>query len=306
MADEDDVRRAEARRLEAERHKLELESQEIEHRLHTPWWQGQRFAQYLVAIVITAALLFGWTRVYLEPILRKETEVNKLVAERNAVRNELLTAQRDSLQDLSNKLNRERDQLVAERDRLADESNRLKEEQSQLVAERDRLRRDRDDLEERQSVLRSIVTRLNQAVYKVAKGNQKFFSILNNQDPINALDRSYGWEMWSDNWFGQLGYYLVAKHPDIRAVDRTIIGRFIEIEDMKRDHPDDWRRRLEKFVAGPNGGPVLALDYSYLALHDDPAAAVGGMLYRPGGKDIEFYAPLSQWSERLGALYGGS
>lgn len=142
---EDEIRQVEARRLEAERLKLELEAKEIERRLSARWWEGQRFAQYLLAIVITSAVLFGWTRVYLEPILRKEAEVNKLEQERNAVHNELLEAQRDRLQE---------------------KSDRLKEERGHLVTERDLLKKDRDDLEKRQRVLRSVVAGLNLMVYE--------------------------------------------------------------------------------------------------------------------------------------------
>ena len=99
---------AETRRLEAEKVKLELEAKEIERRLGARWWQGQKLAQYLLAIVITAALLFGWSRVYLEPILRSEAELNKLAERRNATLNQILEA--------------ERSQLIAEGDKLRNSS----------------------------------------------------------------------------------------------------------------------------------------------------------------------------------------
>lgn len=56
------VKHAELLRIDAERTKFELEAKEIERRLSTKWWQQSTLAQYLVAILITAALLFGWAR----------------------------------------------------------------------------------------------------------------------------------------------------------------------------------------------------------------------------------------------------
>lgn len=141
------------------------------------------------------------------------------------------------------------------------------------------------------------------AVYEVAQGDDKFFSILNSKDPINELKRLHGWKVWSDNWFGALGYYLIIQHPDVRSGKYIIVGRSIEIEEMKRKFPNDWRKNIDDFIVKTRGGPVLGLDYSYLALLDDEQAPVGGILYRQGGKDTEFYAPLSQWSKRLGALF---
>lgn len=295
MVVEDEIRQAEARRLEAERIKLELETKEIERRLNARWWEGHKLTQYLLAIVITAALLFGWTRVYLEPILRKEAEVNKLAQERNATLNELLEAQYNRIRD-------EQTEVTKQRDRLKEESDSLKKERKALVTERDRLKRDRDSLEKRQRELQSIVAGLNLAVDKAAKGEGKFFSILNSGDPIQELERSHGWNMWSDNWFGLLGYYLMIEHPDVRSGKPTVVGRSFEIEEMKREYPDDWREKIEGFIVKSEGQPVLALDYSYFALLDDVQSPVGGVLYRQGGADMEFYAPLSLWSERLGAL----
>lgn len=61
MEVENEIRQAEFRRLEAERFKLELEAKEIERRLNAHWWEGHNLTEYLLAIVITAALLFGLT-----------------------------------------------------------------------------------------------------------------------------------------------------------------------------------------------------------------------------------------------------
>ena len=49
--------------------------------------------------------------------------------------------------------------------------------------------------------------------------------------------------------------------------------------------------------------PALALDYSYFGLYADTNAPVGGIIYRQSGANKEFYAPLSEWSEKLGALF---
>ena len=59
MEPENEIRLAEASKLNAERLKLELEAQEIERRLKSKWWQGGSLPQYVVAIVITTAVLFG-------------------------------------------------------------------------------------------------------------------------------------------------------------------------------------------------------------------------------------------------------
>lgn len=290
---DDELRVGEARRLEAERHKLELEAREIERRLEARWWQGQKLPQYLLAIVVSAALLFGWTRVYLEPILRKESEINKLAQERNAALNQLLEAQ-------NRQIVAEQARLTDQRDRLEAESRLLKADKIALEGERDRLQAARDALEKRQGELRAVLAGLKLAVDRAASGKGKFFSILNHGDPIHQLDERYGWHMWSDNNYGRLGYYLIIEHPAIGAYrDRkgVIVGRSFEIEQMKVETPADWRQYLDKI-----GTPVLALDYSYFALLRDESAPVGGLLYRPGAEPIEFYAPLSKWSRELAAL----
>ena len=50
-------------------------------------------------------------------------------------------------------------------------------------------------------------------------------------------------------------------------------------------------------------GPVLVLDYTYFGLLADKGAPVGGIIYGRSAnlRGIEFYAPLDQWSEKLGA-----
>jgi len=268
-----EVHQAEARKFEAERFKLELEAKEIERRLNSRWWEGQNLSQYLLAIIITAALLFGWTRVYLEPILRKEGELN-------AVRNRLLEAQYEQVRD-------EQTEAAKERDRLRQEAEILATEKGQLVNDR--------------QVLESVVAGLKVAVDQAAEGKGKFFSILNSGDSINELQRSYGWKVWSDNFFGNLGYYLLIQHPGVRSGKEIVVGRTFEIDEMKRTWPKDWRQSIEKINA--RHGAVLALDYSYFGLLVDKHAPVGGIIYGRDAKEIKFYAPLAEWSEKLGALF---
>lgn len=279
MDAENERLQAETRRLEAEHLKLELEAKEIERRLGVRWWQGQKLAQYLLAIVITAALLFGWTRLYLEPILRTEAELNKLAERRNATLNQLLEAQ-------YRQVRQEHTEITNDRDRLKQEADSLKAESSQL--------------EKNQKDLRSRVAGLREAVSRVAAG-EKFFSILNSTDPIKELKNSYGWNVWSDDYFSWLGHYLIIEHNDVRSGKRIIVGRKMEVDDLIHDVPNKWREYIEDITA--RSGPVLALDYSYFGLYVDKNAPVGGIIYRQSGENIEFYAPLSEWSEKLGALF---
>ncbi len=187
---QDEVKQAELRKLDAERVKLELEAKEIERRLNARWWEGSTFSQYLMAVVITSAILFGWARTYLEPILRRESELNALAERRNQALNTLLEAE-------NRKMEAEKQALEANRDRLTKEGK-------QLMRERDGLRADQESL-------KLVVSGLKIAIDQVEKGGSKFFSIHNSGDPINKLRDSYGWEAWSDNRWGSLGYYLVLR-----------------------------------------------------------------------------------------------
>ena len=186
MESENDIRQAEFRRLEAERLKLELEAKEIERRLNAQWWEVHNLTQYFLAIVITSALPFGWALGYLEPILRKEGEVNKLAEQRNATLNELIEARYQTVE-------KERTDIATERDRLEKEAEVLRAEKIQLLAERDQLKHDRESLTKQQA-LKSNVAGLKLAVEKAARGGGKFFSILNRNDPINELT-AYGWKV---------------------------------------------------------------------------------------------------------------
>jgi hypothetical protein len=261
-----EVHQAEARKIEAERFKLELEAKEIERRLNAPWWQGQNLAQYLLAVVITAALLFGWTRVYLEPILRKEGELN-------SIRNKLLEIQNET----------------------------VRKEQAEAIEERDRQQQAAKQLANERQTLKSQVAGLNIAVDQALQGKGTFFSILNTQDPINELTRSYGWKVWSDNWAGF--YYLLIQHPGVRLGTKIIVCRFFEVDEMKSNQRKDWRREIEKIIAHHSAAGMLALDYSYFALFVDKQASVGGVIYGPGAAEIKFDAPLAEWGEKLGVLF---
>jgi hypothetical protein len=319
MDAESDVRSAEVRKLEAERLKLEFESKEIERRLRERWWQGARFPQYLVAIVITAALLFGWARAYLEPILRREAELNALTERRNATLNALLEAKNERLSVESSQLSIERDKLKEQADRLSREAKTLKEEQQtlkeglgrlttesrtlkrgmdELTMQRDQLDNKRQALERQQQSLKTVVTGLRIAIDQVEKGGTKFFSIHNRADPINKLKDSYGWNLWSDNYYGRLGYYLVITHPSVREGKQVFVGREFELDRLKKDLGSGWK----KYVAQVSeNSPLLALDYSYLGLLADERAPVGGTLYKKGGEAIDFHAPLSEWAKDLRA-----
>jgi hypothetical protein len=289
-----EVYQAEARKIEAERFKLELEAKEIGRRLNAPWWQGQNLTQYLLAVVITAALLFGWTRVYLEPILRKEGELNRKEGELNSIRNELLKAQNE-------KVRKEQKEAIEERDRQERAAKQLAKEQKEAIEERDRLEQTAKQLTKERQTLTSQVAGLNIAVDQALQGKGTFFSILNSQDPINELARSYGWKVSSDDWGGF--YYLVIQHPDVRSGTRILVNRFFEIDEIKKKKPADWRHEIEKIIARHAAAGMLALDYSYFALLVETQASVGGVIYGPGAAEIKFDAPLAEWSEKLAALF---
>ncbi len=151
-----------------------------------------------------------------------------------------------------------------------------------------------------QHALKSNVAGLKLAVDMAAEGEKKFFSILNRDDPINKLT-SYGWRMHSDNYFRQLGYYLIIQHDDVLAGRKIIVGRALETDKLKKDNPEKWQKTVAQIY--DSTGPLLALDYSYLSLLADESAPAGGVIYMPDKKAVEFYFPLSQWSNRLSALF---
>ncbi len=272
---------------QAEIQKLQLEAEEIRLRISASWWKGQNLTRYVVAIVITSALLFGWTRAYLEPILRHEYELNKILEMKNEENNKLLAAENISIKQ-------EREDISTERDKLTKERDDLKKRAEQLLVERAILESDRVNLEH-------VVVGLNSAVVRAENRSGRFFSILNRQDPINDLDEKYGWEgLWSDNYFGhQLGYYLVLQHNDVLSGKKIYVGRIIEIERLKKRRPDDWQESLKEVT---DVAPVIALDYSYFGLEIDDKAPVGGTLYKQSGETTRFYAPLELWAEKLSAL----
>ncbi len=278
METENDIRVAQASKLRAETLKLELEAQEIDRRLSAPWWRGQKFAQYTVAIIITSAILFAWARIYIEPMLRQETELNK-------VYNATLDARNEELSRGNKKLSK--DQAI------------LKTANAKLEKEKNRLISEGEVLTKQKGVLERVVAGLNLAVDRADKDG-KFFSIWNEGDPIKELRSSHGWNMSSENQFGyELGYYLVIHHKDVRSDKDIFVTRIIEIGKLKRLESKDWRKYLKRIT---DGVPVLALDYSYFGLLVDKMAPVGGTIYKQSGETIKFYAPLSEWTERLGDL----
>src|SRR5437868_4735319 len=106
--------------------------------------------------------------------------------------------------------------------------------------------------------------------------------------------------MWSDNDAGRFPYpYLVITHGSVRSGKEIFVGREFEIERLKKDLRDDWRKYIEQIN---DRAPFLALDYSYFGLLADEGASVGGTLYSKGGVVREFHAPLKNWAKKLGVL----
>lgn len=274
------IQLAELHRLESEQYKISLEAKEIERRLNQRWWEGHKLTEYIIAILFASVLLFGWTRVYLEPILKKQSEVNKLAEERNAIQNELLENQNKLILQQQN-------DITSERDLLKQEGEKLKAEREKLVKE--------------QGELKLRVKGLDLAIHQAAKKGE-FFSILNRKDPINELKNSYGWKIGSDNYFGKFGYYLMARHENVRSHKRNLIVRITEFENLVTTLPEGWCDYIKKILNHQRGGPLLVLDYSYFGLLVDKDVPVGGKIYTKDKEAFEFYAPLSKWSECLADL----
>ncbi|WP_319588790.1 hypothetical protein [uncultured Desulfobulbus sp.] len=199
--------------------------------------------------------------------------------------NALLEAENKKLLAERTLLEEGREELKTDRDRLSDDSKHLTKELDTLLVQ--------------QKLLKRVVSGLNIAVDQAAKGGSSFFSILNNGDPINKLQDSYGWKMWSDNYFGWLGYYIVMQHPDVIQGGRVFVGRVMEMEALKRDRPDTWRKEVARMN---EQGPIIILDYTYFALLVDDQALVGGEVYKNEGDIVEFHAPLSDWAKELDSL----
>lgn len=149
------------------------------------------------------------------------------------------------------------------------------------------------------NLLRQVISGLKIAVDQAARKGSSFFSILNSGDPINKLREAYGWKMWSDNYFGWLGYYLVMEHPDVNEGRKIFVGRIMEMEALKCKLPDTWREEVAKMTTH---GPIVVLDYTYFALLVDDQALVGGEVYKSGGRILDFYAPLGDWAKALDSV----
>lgn len=278
------IQQAELKKIEAQTYRIHKETEEIERRLKVKWWMSHNLAQYLVAILVSSAVLFGWTRAYLEPILRREAIINDLEEKRNSLENEVLDAN-------IKVLNEKKDQIEVKLAHIAEEKERLEKEKTVLENEKSKL-------QEKQLVLAQIVEGLKIVVNKVESGQEKYFSILNSRDSINKL-RDYGWKLWSDNYYGWLGYYLVVEYKSSDTELKIIVGREFELDALKDENPEDWMNKVNDITKSE---PLLILDYSYigLAVHDN--ALVGGVLYFDEGEEKEFYAPLKEWSSKLGAV----
>jgi hypothetical protein len=123
---------AELRRAEAEQRKLELETSEIERRLKSKWWQGDRFSQYLFASIVSATVLFAWAKGYYEPIASLKTDINKLENERLESLRKLLEARDKDLTGANARLEAERESLQRDRDNLRTGNAKLTEQQENL------------------------------------------------------------------------------------------------------------------------------------------------------------------------------
>lgn len=310
------------KKLDAERRRLDLESQEIERRLNSKWWSSTKFPQYLLAVSISASLLFAWAKGYLEPILRAEGALQELAAKRNAELNLLLSAKNERLDNDAHRLTEEKDKLqaqklaleakasslTAERDKfnlevsaLRQQTSLLRESSAKLQRERDQLDAKRLQLEKEQNSLKTVIAGTRIAIERVESGKSKFFSILNEDDPITRLRRVFGWQMGSDNRLSRLGYYQVLQHSAIGSGRKVILLRESDIERLKKDGQSEWTEYLKSIA---KESPLLALDYSYLALLASEGAPIGGLLYLADGRVVDFHAPMVDWAKELPQYIG--
>lgn len=99
------------------------------------------------------------------------------------------------------------------------------------------------------------------------------------------------------------------RHPKVRNNLRIVVVRIYEFDEVKKAQDfieagkKKWQVTLDKII--DRDGPVLVLDYTYFALLANKNAPVGGLIYGRSAKlnGVAFYAPFSQWSERLGELF---
>jgi len=124
------------------------------------------------------------------------------------------------------------------------------------------------------------------------------FSIMNSQDSINKL-KKHGWELSSNNYYTWLGYYKVIKYNSNDTRLKLIVGREFELDKLKHNNPNNWRNEVNNVNKKQ---PLLILDKSYISLAGDDNAFVGGILFYDEGKEIEFYAPLKEWSNKLKSI----
>lgn len=261
--------------------------------LSLSWWKRPA---YMASVATIAAAILGlvWgIATGFFDVARRELEVTKreLQAE-----NRELGQKRDEQSRLFQDERKQWQETIAElnerRDKLDKEINRIRDERDKLETEHEALRKKYHGLDLQ-------ATGLLVALDRMGKGSErglgKYFSILNSKDPINKLE-SYGWSLGSyDNLLIEY-YYLRISHPKMAAGEELSVTRTFELDTLKRNKPDDWRKHVESFQ------PLLVLDFSYFQLLKDEQAEVGGVIYTKDGRVIEFYAPLSDWSRKLGPL----
>lgn len=295
MNDTNDMQLAEICKLNAETAKLELEIQEIKLRLNNKWWQGTSLLKYIVATVIAIGLILAWVQSFVTPLLNHQKEINNLKTERDKIQNELLTAQKNTLTEKQAKLEIDIKGLTELRKNLESQNKKLQKDKLQLEGNQARLEKDKAALAARQKTLKTAITILKTVINK---DGRDYFSILNRDDPINAL-RDFGWNLPSTDYITWLGYYIYATNQDVWDGKEIYIAREFEVDDLKRDYPNRWNEKLKKVT---DYAPLLALDYTYVALQVDKKLAAGGTLYLKDGKIIDFYYPLDQWAEKLNSI----
>jgi len=146
--------------------------------------------------------------------------------------------------------------------------------------------------------LNSKIEQRKQELKEYKSGKGKLFSILNSGDSINKL-KKYGWEFSSNDYYTWLGYYLIIKYNSHDTQLTLIVGREFELDKLKNNDPNNWRNEVNRVTKKQ---PLIILDFSYIRHAEDDNVSVGGILFYDEGKEIEFYAPLKEWSSKLKSI----
>jgi TonB family protein len=124
----------------AEEVKLSLEAQEVEKRLRQKWYSGPVLIKWIVAGIITAALLTVWIKTQFEPILKLETQKDKLDNEISLLKLELegkkINAKNDTLKEMLIKAQERTENIRAEYEFLRDAYDSLAHVKELLDKER--------------------------------------------------------------------------------------------------------------------------------------------------------------------------